>query len=345
MPNRWSFVAALPLLLADLARAQESEAAIGAGADEPVEVVVVTGRQPGPPLWRVRNGEHVMYIFPMLSPVPEGMEWDSARVERVLAGSQEVLLAPDVEADFSTRILFNPINLFRGMRLVNRLTANPGDATLDEVLPPELFARYRALKLKYFPRDDEPEEMRPVFAGAILSERILREEKLDTGSSIEKELERLIRRTDDIMQTEIQVLADLTGSFKTVAARAEAFVASLSPEQERECFTQEIGRIENDLEDMKNRANAWALGRIDQFRGIPLPGDINDACEAMLFDSSEFETLAQLMSELDRRWLEAAERALTTNASTFAILDIVELLSEDGLLAELEARGYEVEEP
>jgi hypothetical protein len=273
------------------------------------------------------------------------MEWDSARVERVLAGSQQVLLEPDVDAEFSTRILFNPINLFRGMRLVNRLTANPGDATLEEVLPPELYARYRALKLRYFPRDDEPEEMRPVFAGGMLSERILREEGLDTGSTIAKEIERLIRRTRGIVQTEIQVTADFTGSFKTVAARAEAFVASLSPEQERECFAQEIGRIENDLEEMKGRANAWAQGRIDQFRGIPLPGDINDVCEAMLFDSSEFETLDQLVTELDRRWIEAAEQALAANSSTFAILDIVELLDEDGLLAELEARGYEVVEP
>jgi len=350
MAYRWLLAASLPLLAADAVWAQEAgpaatEAVADTSADEPLEVVVVTGRQPGPPLWRVRNGDRVLYIFPMLSPVPKDMQWDSARIERVLAGSQEVLLAPDVEADFSTRILFNPINVFRGMRLINRLTANPGDATLEAVLPPELYARYLALKLMYFPRDDEPEEMRPVFAGAMLSERILREEGLDTGDSIGKELERLIRRTDDIRQTEIQVTADFTGSFKEVAARAEAFVASLSPEQERECFTQEIARIETDLEDMKSRANAWAQGRIDQFRGIPLPGDINDVCEAMLLDSSEFETLDQLMSELDRLWLEAAERALATNTSTFAILDIVELLGEDGLLAELRARGYEIIAP
>jgi hypothetical protein len=273
------------------------------------------------------------------------MEWDSARVERVLAGSQEALLEPDVGVSFSPRILFNPINLFRGPRLINRLTANPGDATLDTVISADLYSRYRALKLRYFPREDEPEEMRPVFAGAMLSERILSEERLDTGNSIEQELERLIRRTDDIVVTQINVMADLTGSFKEVAARAEAFVASLPPEQELECFTQEIGRIETDLEDMKSRANAWAQGRIDQFRGIPLPGDVNDACEALLLVSSEFETLDQLVTELDRHWLEAAERALASNAQTFAILDIVELLGEEGLLADLKARGYEVREP
>jgi uncharacterized protein YbaP (TraB family) len=360
MPNRCLLVVALLLTaVADRAWSQaagELPTAAPPSADvstaesdgdpgETPEIVIVTGRQPGPPLWRVINGGNVLYIFPTLSPVPEKMEWDSARVERVLAQSQEALLEPDVTAAFSPRILFNPINIFRGMRLVNRLTANPDDVTLDAVLPPDLYARYRALKLRYFPRDDEPEEMRPVFAGAMLSERILREEGLDTGGSIEKELKRLIRRTDAIVETEISVTADFTGSFKEVAARAEAFVASLSPEQERECFTQEIARIETDLEDMKSRANAWAQGRIDQFRGIPLPGDVNDACEAMLFDSSEFATLDQLTTELDRRWLEAAERALAANTSTFAILDIVELLGEDGLLADLRARGYEIIEP
>ena len=350
MPHRRLIVASMFLVaVADGALAQtdahsdvdgNAQAEVPAGA--PVEVVVVTGRQPGPPLWRVINGDNVLYIFPNLSPVPKGMEWESARVERVLAQSQEAIYEPDVTAVFSPRIFFNPANIFRGMRLFKRLTSNPGDATIDEVLPQELFARYQALKLRYFPRDDEPEEMRPLFAGAMLSERILNEERLDTGGGIENEIERLIRRTDDIVETRIDVTADLTGSFSELAERMETMVASLSPELERECFEQEIGRLESDLEDMKSRANAWAQGRIDQFRGIPLPGDVNDACEAMLFDSSEFETLDQLISELDRLWLEAAERALATNPSTFAILDIVELLGEDGLLADLEARGYEV---
>jgi uncharacterized protein YbaP (TraB family) len=336
----------LPVLLAlDPARAQTDEPAAPDAAAEPVEVVVVTGVQPGPPLWRVINGANVLYIFPTLTPVPKDMEWESGRVERVLAQSQEAIFEPDVQPQFSTRILFNPINIFRGMRLVNRLSANPDDATIDAVLPPDLYARYHALKVKYFPRDDEPEEMRPIFAGAMLSERILKEEDLDTGNTIEKELGRLIRRTDGLRQTQIIAMADFTGSFSEVAERVERMIQSLPPELERQCFEQEIHRLETDLEAMKSRANAWAQGRIDQFRGIPLPGDVNDACEAMLFESSEFETLEQLVKELDRRWLEAAERALANNTSTFAVLDIVELIGEDGLLAELRARGYEIREP
>src|SRR5690606_1946748 len=48
-------------------------------ADESLEVIVVTGRLRGPPLWRVFSGDHVMYIFPRLPVVPEGMDWDSER--------------------------------------------------------------------------------------------------------------------------------------------------------------------------------------------------------------------------------------------------------------------------
>jgi hypothetical protein len=65
----------------------------------------------------------------------------------------------------------------------------------------------------------------------------------------------------------------------------------------------------------------------------------------MFDDSSEFETIEQLYRELDDRWLAAAERALAANDTTFAILDIVDLLREDGLMAEIRALGYEVAAP
>jgi hypothetical protein len=311
----------------------------------PVEVVVVTGRVPGPPLWRVVNGDRELYIFPALSPVPEGIIWDASRIEVVLAESQEVILAPDIDADFSLTVMLNPINLIRGARLLRRLARNPDDQTLEDVLPPELFQRYEALRRAYFPRDDKPERSRPLFAGTSLVERIQREEGLVSGDEVMKQVERLIRRNRDLEQTTIEVVMDLKGSFRDVAERAEILVESLAPEQELACFAEQLRRGESELDAMKNRANAWAQGYIDEFRGIPLPGDDDDACLLLLNESSEFETIEELRAELDRLWLEAAERALSSNASTFAILDIVELLREDGLLARLEAQGYEVRAP
>jgi hypothetical protein len=311
----------------------------------PIEVVVVQGRQPGPPLWRVVNGENTLYIFPTLSPVPEGILWDTTRVAFVLEESQEVILPPDIDADFSLTLMLNPINLFRGPRLMRRLSRNPDDATLDEVVPAELYARYAALRTRYFPRETDAEPLRPVFAGPRLADRILPEEGLESGQAITRQLDRLMRRHRHLEKTTIEVEMDLTGSFRSLANRGEALVASLSREQELRCFEEQIRRMESELGAMKSRANAWAQGSIDDFRGIPLPGDDDDACLLLLAESSEFETIEQLRDELDRRWLAAADRALATNTSTLAILEIVELLREDGLLAELRARGYEVFEP
>lgn len=337
MRRPWLLVALAPLLLV--------AERVPAQAEDPLEVIVVTGRQPGPPLWRVSHGDHVLHIFPVFSPVPKGMIWDSDRVAHVLAQSQEVLLAPDIDADFSVALMLNPLNLFRGPRLLRQLARNPDGAALRDVLPPELFVRYEALKAQYFPRDREGEQLRPLVAGSRLVARIQREEGLVSGEEISRQLERLIRRNRGLEQTAIEVTVDLKGSFKTLASRAESLVGSLSREQELRCFAEQLRRVEAELDAMKSRANAWAQGYVDEFRGIPLPGGNDDACVLLLVESAELETIAQVRDELNTRWLTAAERALASNTSTFAILDIVELLRENGLLAQLKARGYEVWEP
>ncbi|MEM9384859.1 MAG: TraB/GumN family protein [Pseudomonadota bacterium] len=311
----------------------------------PLEVVVVTGRQPGPPLWRVSNGDNQLYVFPTFSPVPKGMIWESDRVASVLADSQEVIFAPDVEADFSIGVMLNPINLIRGRRLAKRLTRNPDGKTLDEVLPPALYARYEALRRRYFPRDDGLERDRPFVAGTRLSERIQREVGLVGGGQVTKPLRRLIKRQNHLERTRIEYVLPLKGSFKKLARRADELFESLSQEQELACFEAQLLRMEGDLEAMKSRANAWAQGYVDEFRDIPLPGDEADACLQLLRESSELATIDEVRGELEARWLAAAEQALANNARTFAILDIVELLREDGLLARLQSRGYEVWEP
>ncbi len=314
-------------------------------AEEALEVVVVTGRQPGPPLWRVSKDDRQLYIFGIFSPVPDGMIWESDRVKRVLADSQEVILAPDIDADFSVGLFLNPINLFRGRRLARRLTRNADGATLEQVVPAALWERYEALSKRYFPRDGASTRERPFVAGTRLAERIQRKEGLVSGDQVSKPLWRLIRRNRHLQRTPIEVTLSLKGSFRSLARRAERLMDSLSAEQELECFTEQLRRMESDLDAMKSRANAWAQGYVDEFRDIPLPGSEDDVCLLLLRESSELGTIEEVRSELDSRWLAAAEQALATNESTFAILDMVELTREDGLLQELEARGYEIWEP
>jgi hypothetical protein len=66
-------------------------------------------------------------------------------------------------------------------------------------------------------------------------------------------------------------------------------------------------------------------------------------CDHMSQYSRERQQAA--ISAMREKWLSAAERALASNQSTFAVLGLYDVLSPDGLVAVLKSRGYTVEIP
>jgi hypothetical protein len=332
----------LPLLLLAPGLAAGQTDATTAAAEE----IIVTGRQPGPPMWRVSNGENVLWIFPQLATVPKDMIWESAKAATVIAEAQEVLELPSISANASPVLYMNPVNLFRGMRLAKRLSRDADGRTLEETLPPELYARFLALQARYFPNEaEEFEELRPLVAGARMIGTIQRKEGLGGDQDIMRAIQQLIRRNRGIERTEIEVEIDLEGSFGDLAQRAEDLTASLNPAVELECFESQMRRMEEDIDEMRSRANSWARGYIDAFRGIPLPGGQDDSCLALIVGSSEQDLIVESTLQLQSLWLENAERVLQTNRTTFAILPITELLRNEGPIAKLKAKGYQVREP
>ncbi|MFM7708633.1 MAG: hypothetical protein ACKO9D_11560, partial [Gammaproteobacteria bacterium] len=68
--------------------------------DEMVEEVVVAGERAGPGLWKVRKGEHTLYLLATITPSPKKLEWRSREVETVLARAQAFVPArADVDVD------------------------------------------------------------------------------------------------------------------------------------------------------------------------------------------------------------------------------------------------------
>jgi len=318
----------------------------GAASASAPDEIIVTGRQPGPPLWRVLDGDRALWIFPQLAPVPKGMVWESDKVAAVIAQAQEVLELPNIGADVPPRLYLNPVNLFRGMRLAKRLSRDPAGRTLKQQLPPELYSRFRAIEAKYFPNDSERfEELRPALAAGRMVGIVQSKEGLGPDDDIRKTLARLIRRNRDIVRTAIEVKIDLEGGFGDLAKRAEALTASLDPALELECFDGQLRRMENDIDKMRRRANSWARGYVDEFRGVSLPGGEDDSCRALVLSSSERSVVVDARAKLESLWLANAVRALHDHRTTFAILPIADLLRSDGPIAQLKAKGYEVREP
>ena len=138
---------------------------------------------------------------------------------------------------------------------------------------------------------------------------------------------------------------EVKGSYRSLANRIETLMESLSPAEEVACFEAQLKRMETDLREMQLRADSWARGYIDEFKGLALPGSNEDPCVQLVYGSSEEETIEELRQEVDALWLQTAQAALATNQTTFAVLNISDLLSENGLMAQLKAKGYEVREP
>ena len=176
---------------------------MAAEVEEAPEVIVVTGRLPGPPLWKVSNGDRVLWIFPYLAWIPRDMIWESERVARVIAESQEILSLPETGLKFSPLQVLNPLWVRRSLRNVERTQRNPDGGTLEENLPPELYARFAALQARYFPGDPYPRELRPAWVGAWMMNVIRNQEGLVPGNDILKTIQRLARRNRGIRRTEI----------------------------------------------------------------------------------------------------------------------------------------------
>jgi hypothetical protein len=292
-----------------------------------IEEITVIGRYPGPPLWRVAAGERVLWIFGDLTPVPKGLTWDPRNAERVLARADGAIRPMRITAP-----TYNPIKIFRTLRAARRLSRNPDDATLADVLPPDLYARYDALRQRHMPGDTRSDRLRPALAALRLHGAALDDVELTTDTGVRRTIERLIKRSD---------AEEAQAKVETEAATVLAELAKVTREAELNCFATVLTTLETDLEGMKERANAWAIGDVDALQRFDYP-DAQGDCLAMLFSSAGLKNLGD---ELYATWLGEAERALATYQTTFSVLPIRELVVADGLLAELAARGYTVTRP
>ena len=308
-----------------------------AEAEASLEEVLVTGQQPGPGLWKVtRPGDasgHVLWILGNHSPLPKNMTWRSAELETVLASSQELLAPATVNASAGP---LGGVTLLPSLIGVRR---NPDGARLQEVLPPELYARWLPLKARYLGNDDDVEQWRPIFAAQELYRAALKEKGLVPYEGVWPRVEKLARRSKlRITEPEIDL--------KIAKARTAIKEFKTTPLSDVECFARTLQRLESDLDLMRERANAWAVGDVARLRSLA-PVERASACIGMVLESSFMQErgYGDLLDRLRTAWVAAAEQSLARNASTVAVLSIDEILKPDGYVDELRRKGYVIEDP
>jgi hypothetical protein len=308
--------------------------AADAAAEPAPATVVVEGRRPGPGVWKVSKGDHVMWVFGVYSPLPQKMEWDSSRVERLVAKSQEVLTLPGARME---------VGFFRGLTLLPTaigIDKNPDGATLRDVLPPNVYARWQVLKGKYIGDNDGIERRRPIFvADTLLGAGIGKSgltQNTGVGELIEKTAKReKVKITSTTLSMEVDDPRGLMKEFKK------------SQVDDVACFTKTLDRLEGDIDAMRVRANAWANGNIAEISSLDY-AERDKACNDAIFNS-QFAKKSPAFQHLPERiranWVKVAEKSLADNTATFALLPMKDLIGPASYLADLQAKGFTVESP
>lgn len=297
--------------------------------------VLVRGAQPGPGMWKVTSGEDVLWVLGTLSPLPAEMAWQSDEVDAVLAQAGAVIAAPgfDIDADVGVlgRIALLPV--LAGAR------RNPDGRTLEEVLTPELHARWRMLKARWLPRDRKVETFRPMFAAFRLHSAAVKASGLTRGKHVQDQVLRKARRAG------VPVI-EVREAIRIDDPRAAIREFKASELDDHDCFRVTLNQIQAEIGNAAARANAWAVGDLETLRQLHGVNAWSECLQAFSGISALREhEAAHVRARLSARWLEAATSALEREASSLALLPIDGLLGADSLLNHLAARGYAVTAP
>ena len=297
--------------------------------DPDLATVEVSGERPGPNLWRVSNGEHVVWLMGTLDPLPKGINWRSREIESVLGEVKQLLPSrPDVD------VSAGPITLVRTYfkwRTVKRI---PDKQTLKDWLPPDLYVRWGALKQRYDMRDNSIETLIPVLAATRLYARALDISKLSAGDGIERSVIKLARKHDvRVTQTEIKI--------KDPREVVEQ-LGEIPRKVQVECLEAIVEHLEKDMDTVKAQANAWALGDVAALRALPYPKEIQ-VCTDALETSGRMK---DIIARSNAGWDASIDAALNGNGkTTLAVKPIYDLLGANGTIERLRARGFKIEGP
>ena len=289
---------------------------------EALPPLIVSGERTGPGLWQVRGAHSRLWILGTVSPLPVGMTWRAGEVTQVLGGVNSVVFAKPVEVSVP-RVMW---------MLIARsdLLLLPGGKKLRDVLPPELYARFAALRAQSGESPDQWERYRPIIAGALLEDHALARVGLSNRLDVALTVRRLAREKH-LESVELQTpgAPDLLASLR-----------ALRPAAERTCLTSLLDTVESGLPALAARADAWASGDIERFTALP-PSTVTACSSAMSAEGAAMTPWQQTQNA----WLTALEARLQGVGATLAVVDLDMLLGTGGLLQELSDFGYQVEAP
>jgi uncharacterized protein YbaP (TraB family) len=292
-------------------------------AAPPLDEIVVTSERTGPGMWHVHRGAANVWILGSISPLPRDITWRSKQVELVLESTSQVLVQKPIEISIP-RVLW--------MLIADRKVLMVGGGKkLKDVMPPDLHARFALQRSKVTDDKEKWERFRPIIAAAFLQQAAFHQVnlsmRLDLGAAL-----RTLAKKHGVRIEEVKVAgaSDMLEGLKTMPAATE-----------RICVEASLSIVESGLPRLVERAEAWAVGDVERIKNLSDLKEV-DACRTALDDGKgAFDVIGRIR----QTWLDNMEKYLRSPGTTIAVVNSDMLLERGGLLDELRAKGYEIDEP
>jgi hypothetical protein len=276
-----------------------------------VEELVVVARERGPAWWRVKDADTTVYILGTPGGrLPPGVAWDRNLLDRRLKGANSVMMG----ATFTAGL--------RDVPALLRVRSNLKSRTpMEDGLTPPMRARFVAARERLGKPADRYSGWQPVVAGQLL----VQDAYAGKGSiSVEDVVRDLARKHK----------APTRGAARYgLMPFLGAAVAGLTPQIQRDCLEGALEDVDAGAQRMRRSFEGWAAGDVEAALTAPRSFD---RCLLVLSGG------ANLWRNATRDNANDIAEALKTPGHAVAVVNLRRLLAEDGVIAQLEAKGLKV---
>ncbi|HYD88889.1 MAG TPA: TraB/GumN family protein [Vitreimonas sp.] len=266
---------------------------------------------PGPALFVARDADSTMYLFGTLHIRRSGAPWGGAQAQAGLAEAAEVwtemLISPETDAQTQS------LAIQHGMAEEGR--------PLSSYFSAEENARIAATAQRLGLQMQMLERMKPWLVGVTLSVMPM----LQAGYDPAQGADRLI-----------DAYADQHGktqrSFETAEEQIR-MLAGFSDEVQRQMVLEALDEIDEGGTQMETMATAWETGDLATLERMVVTE----------FRTEYPEFYEKLLADRNDAWVETLDAELRGAGVDFVAVGAGHMLGEDGVVAQLRARGYTVE--
>ncbi len=278
-----------------------------------VQELVIQAKATGPAWWTVQRGGAVVHILGLPDePLPKGLRWDQAALQRKLTGASVLIMPVEARAGL--------LDIPALLRMRSRLKSH---APMEQGLPEPLQARFAAARTRLGKPAPRYAGWDPIVAGMILSGDFH-----DAAKVSPREPLGAIRGAASRLGVPVRPAAKLRA-----VALFDPAVRGLTPAISQGCLAEALDEVDAGAGALNAAGGAWARGDVQGVLAGP-----RGASACLLLINGGASIWRQAMAD----FADAVAGALQKPGHAVAVLPIRALIARDGVLERLKARGFEV---